>query len=163
MGLNSYVLRTGPIQGESAQGDVTDVCGNKTGFALTWNGTGSEVKLLEDRQNQATAGSPEHGLPPGGGVRQLSGVMVNPDERPGHTEVHGSSQTRDASSRCDCKSERTDCAQELCADGCLQGALKCRHTRRAGKSKAHNRLQILRTWVLPIKHFQLFSACENLH
>lgn len=88
MGLNSYVLRTGPIQGESAQGDVTDVCGNKTGFALTWNGTGSEVKLLEDRQNQATAGSPEHGLPPGGGVRELSGVMVNPDERPGHTEVH---------------------------------------------------------------------------
>lgn len=86
--MNSYVLRTGPIQGESAQGDVTDVCGNKTGFALTWNGTGSEVKLLEDGQNQATAGSPEHGLPPGGGVRELSGVMVNPDERPGHTEAH---------------------------------------------------------------------------
>lgn len=82
MGLNSDVLSTGPIQGESAQGDMTHICGNKAGFALTWNGTGSKVKLLENRRNQATAGNPVHGLPPGGGVSELSGVMVNPDGSP---------------------------------------------------------------------------------
>lgn len=49
---------------------------------------GQAVKSSSWRTGKTKPGSQEHGLPPGGGVRELSGVMVNPDERPGHTEAH---------------------------------------------------------------------------